>query len=235
MSRISYPLIIEEARISEAYANRGGDSRYFWFNPGYLFMMMERERQVLHLLRRNGYSNLDEATILEVGCGTGYWLREFIKWGAKPHNIVGLDLLPHRVAVARELSPEAVQIECGGAQALGFENAKFDVVLQSTVFSSVLEPKMKHQMAAEMLRVVKKDGIIIWYDYHMNNPWNPNVRGVKKREIAKLFPDCLIDLRRITLAPPLVRKLVPSTLMACELLERFKIFNTHYLGIIRKS
>lgn len=225
----------EEARIGKAYANRGGDNRYSWFNPAYLFMMMERERQVLNLLTMNGYSNLENTAFLEIGCGTGYWLREFIKWGAKPHNIAGLDLLPHRVDVARELSPEAVQIECGGATTLGFADASFDIVLQSTVFSSVLEQKMKQQIAAEMLRVTKKNGIILWYDYHMNNPNNPNVRGVKKHEIAKLFPDCRIDLQRITLAPPLVRWLAPSFWLVCDFLERFKIFNTHYLGIIRKS
>src|SRR5262249_32502074 len=80
---------------------------------------------------------------------------------------------------------------------------------QSTVFTSVLDASMKHQMASEMLRVVKDDGLILWYDYHVNNPWNPDVRGVKRREIHQLFGGCRITLRRTTLAPPLARLLAP--------------------------
>jgi hypothetical protein len=42
---------------------------------------------------------------------------------------------------------------------------------------------MKEQVASEMLRVVKEDGLILWYDYHVNSRWNPDVRGVKRQEI----------------------------------------------------
>jgi len=37
------------------------------------------------------------------------------------------------------------------------------------------------KIASEMLRVLKVDGITVWYDFHMNNPQNPDVRGVKKK------------------------------------------------------
>src|SRR5215467_6730268 len=79
---------------------------------------------------------------------------------------------------------------------------------------------MKRQMASEMCRVLKPDGLILWYDYHMNNPWNAGVRGVKKREIHRLFPGCSIDLRRITLAPPFARWIVPRSWLLAYLLER---------------
>ena len=32
------------------------------------------------------------------------------------------------------------------------------------------KPDMRKQMAVEMLRVVKPTGLILWYDYHVNNP-----------------------------------------------------------------
>jgi hypothetical protein len=85
-----------------------------------------------------------------------------------------------------------------------------------------------------MLRVVKPDGAILWYDFHVNNPRNPDVQGINNREIVRLFPNCRIDLRRITLAPPLARLLAPYSLLICYLLERLLVFNTHYLGVIRK-
>ncbi|GBE01609.1 hypothetical protein BMS3Abin08_01041 [bacterium BMS3Abin08] len=71
----------------------------------------------------------------------------------------------------------------------------------------------KKQIAKEMVRVLTPDGIIPWYDYHMNNLKNP---------------------KRITLAPPITRMVAPSSWIACYLLQKLKIFNTHYLCIIRK-
>jgi len=225
---------VEETRIQVAYAKRQGNISYSWFNAGYVFLAQEQERRMLLALKRHGFASLDTMKILEIGCGTGSWLRKFIKWGACPQNITGVDLLSDRVAIARQLCPERVRIEYGNATKLGFPDGCFDLVLQSTVFSSVLDSSMKQQIVSEMLRVVKADGALLWYDFHMNNPRNPDVQGIKKREIFQLFPGCRIELRRITLAPPLARLLAPYSLLTCYLLERFKVFNTHYLGVIRK-
>ena len=89
---------VEEARIQMVYAHRQRyDARYSWFNPGHLFLVQERELRLLTLLQRHGFTLLDTYKMLEIGCGTGYWLREFIKWGARPENITGIDLLSDRV------------------------------------------------------------------------------------------------------------------------------------------
>jgi ubiquinone/menaquinone biosynthesis C-methylase UbiE len=224
----------EENRIQEAYARRECGDLYSFFNPGNLFMVQGRERQILDLLKNSGFGNLKERKILEVGCGAGFWLREFIKWGANPPNLHGIDLIPDRIAHAKNLCPAAVTLRCGNAESLNFSDGFFDLLLQSTVFTSILDYKMKQRIASEMLRVLKPDGLILWYDYHINNPWNPDVRGVKKREIYRLFPGCRIDLKRITLAPPLCRALAPYSTVLCCLLEKIPMVCTHYLGAIRK-
>ncbi len=118
---------------------------------------------------------------------------------------------------------------------LPFSPAAFDLVLQSLLFTSILDPAMKQAVAREMLRVLKPGGLILWYDYHVNNPWNPDVAGVKKNEIQALFPGCRVQLRRITLAPPLTRLLAPHSFLLCSLLEKLRVLNTHYLGVIRKA
>lgn len=224
----------EEARIQAAYARRKDSFFYSWFNPSYVFMMQERERCMLEALDRHGFSSLKTKQILEIGCGTGYWLREFMKWGAQPENLTGVDLISDRVTMARHLSPESVKIDCGSAAALEFRDCSFDLVLQSTVFSSVLDPAVRRQIASEMLRVVKPGGALLWYDFHVNNPRNLDVRGITKRHIHELFPGCQIELNRITLAPPLVRFFALYSFVLCHFLEQFKILNTHYLGVIRK-
>jgi ubiquinone/menaquinone biosynthesis C-methylase UbiE len=226
---------LEEARIRTAYAKRQDESRYSCFDIGNLFMIQDRERQFLALLKKYGFGSLTTKNILEIGCGKGDWLRDFIKWGAQPDNISGVDLLADRVAKARQLCPESVKIHCGNAATLPFPDATFDLVFQATVFTSILDTSMKRQIACEMLRVVKDDGLILWYDNHISNPWNLDTRGVKKQEIYQLFPDCQIHLRRITLAPPIYRLLAPYSWLICYLLEKIPCLCTHYLGVIRKG
>jgi SAM-dependent methyltransferase len=118
---------------------------------------------------------------------------------------------------------------------LEFPDESFDLVLQSVVFTSVLDEKIRHRMAEEMLRVVKKTGFIIWYDFFVDNPWNKNVRGVRKAEIIRLFPNCSIELERVSLVLPLAKILAPWSWLACHLLSRLRLLNTHYLGLIQKK
>ncbi len=87
----------EEARIRAAYARRGGAWRYDWGNPAYVFMMHDVERRVLAALRRSRLWPLGARRILDVGCGTGYWLQRLIAWGAQPQHAAGIDLLRDRV------------------------------------------------------------------------------------------------------------------------------------------
>jgi UDP-N-acetylglucosamine 2-epimerase len=48
---------------------------------------------------------------------------------------------------------------------------------------------LKRRIAFEMLRVLKKKGLIVWYDFLVSNPRNPVVRGLRKRgNIPVLFP-----------------------------------------------
>ena len=166
-------------------------------------MVHERERRLLGLLSRHGCEPLDTKKILEIGCGNGDFLRDFIKWGARPENISGIDLLPERVSEAVHLSPKAMDIRQGNAAILEFADESFDLVLQSTVFTSVLDLNVKRQIASEMCRVVNPRGLIVWYDYHLDNPKNPDVKGVTYREILALFPECEIHSERITWLPRL--------------------------------
>jgi SAM-dependent methyltransferase len=225
----------EESRIQAAYARRKNTGLYSRFNAGHLFMAQERERRFLDLLARYGHASLATKTILEIGCGTGDLLRDLVKWGARPENMRGIDVLSERVSEAARLCPEAMRIQRGNAASLDFPDDCFDLLLQSTVFTSVLDPKIKTQMAREMLRVLKPDGLILWYDYHMDNPYNRDVRGVKRREIYELFPGCSIELRRITLAPPITRSIAPYSWLLCYFMAKIPLLCTHYIGAIRKS
>jgi ubiquinone/menaquinone biosynthesis C-methylase UbiE len=225
----------EEARIKSAYQKRTKPAGYYsWFDPGNLFLIQEREKLLLKRLRKHGRDPLAGSRFLEVGCGSGHWLREFIKWGVSPTDVIGVDLRPDVLSMATQLCPQGVTFQCTNGITLDFQDESFDLVLQSLVFTSVLDESMRHRMAQEMLRVVKKSGLIIWYDFFVDNPWNSNVRGVRKAEIKRLFPNCHIELERVSLALPLARILAPWSWMTCYLLGRLRFLNTHYLGVIQK-
>jgi len=224
----------EESRIREVYSQRHPGTVYSRFDPAHLFEMQERERYFLRLLAKSGCRALHKHKILEVGCGNGELLRDLIKWGARPENTFGIDLIPERILEARTLCPQGISIEAGNAAEINFPDKTFDLVFQSTVFTSVLDYQIKASIALEMLRVAKPDGIIFWYDFSVNNPLNKNVKGVRLREMRRLFQDCDIVLKRITLAPPIARLLAPYSWILCYFLSKVPLLCTHYLAAIRK-
>ena len=225
----------EEARINSVYARRQGAHRYSWFNQAHVFRVQELERDILAVLRAANFEYLQDKKIIEIGCGEGQWLRQFIKWGACPENVAGIDVLQDRVTRARQLSPARMQIHYGNATKLPFNNASFDLVMQFLAFTSILDMTVKEMVAHEMLRTLKEKGLILWYDFFVNNPLNPDVCAIQKQELVHLFPDCHIDFRRVSLAPPLCRLLAPYTWLGCYVLERIRLFNTHYLAVIKRN
>jgi ubiquinone/menaquinone biosynthesis C-methylase UbiE len=227
----------EIERIKGAYERRkteGKGELYSYFNQANLFIIHQRETALIHSLKQLGLTDLSDRKILDVGCGSGGFLREFVKYGAKPQNLYGIDLLEERIEKARELNPN-IDFRCGDASNLPYEDHFFDMVMQFTVFTSILDSGMKQKIASEMLRVLKADGTIIWYDYYVNNPWNPDVKGVNKKEIQELFPDRVLSLKRVTLAPPIARTLIPASTFLCLMLEKIPFLRTHYLGMIRRK
>jgi SAM-dependent methyltransferase len=198
-----------------------------------LFIVQCRDRAIIEAFKLHGITALENKKILDIGCGGGRELVTLIRYGARPENLFGIDLLQSRIDNARQINSH-IDFRCGDAASLPYGDDSFDIVLQFTVFTSILETRMKRDIAREMLRILNPAGIILWYDYHMNNPKNSDVRAVKKKEIHELFPGCEIHLKRITLAPPLVRLIAPYSWIACYLLEKLNVFNTHYLGVIKK-
>jgi ubiquinone/menaquinone biosynthesis C-methylase UbiE len=193
------------------------------------------ERELLEALGRHGVCALAGRRILEIGCGTGYWVRQLVQWGASPERVVGIDLVLDRLVQARGRTVPTTCLALASATRLPFGDGTFDLVLQATVFTSILDDRVRRTAAAEMCRVLAPGGLILWYDYFRANPRNPDVRAVTGRELLALFPGAVVERRRVTLAPPIARLLASRSWLACYLLERLPALRTHYVAVIRDA
>ncbi len=226
----------ELERVRAAYARRKANvplGRYDRIQAAQLLALQEREQAVADLLRRGGIESLRGLRILDVGCGMGAALRQLLDYDAEPARLFGLDLLRERVEGARKLAPH-LQFSCGNAGQLPFPDGSFDLVLQFAVFTSILDPTLKRAIASEILRVLKTRGSFIWHDFIYNNPANQDVRGIGRSEIQRLFPGCSIQLRRITLAPPIARRIARFSPALYFSLAQMRPLCTHFLGLIKK-
>jgi ubiquinone/menaquinone biosynthesis C-methylase UbiE len=219
-------------RLRREYARRSlaDGSRYSLANPAHLYTVQRRQRAMVGMLRRHGIS-LTGKRILEVGCGHGEILYEYLGLCAGSGQLYGSDLIFDRIAKAHGWLPQ-VPLTCADGQSLPYADSSFDLVLQYTVLTSILDEGIKRSIAAEMRRVLKPGGVIVWYDFWLN-PTNPHAKGIRPAEIRRLFPGCDIHLRRVTLAPPITRRLIPPFWGLASLLESLRLFNTHYLILIR--
>ncbi len=234
----------EGERLTREYERRDREippGLYSMLDDGALFLVQHRDRDVLRALRSVGWTSLKSARILDVGCGKGDWLVDFVRWGADPSGLSGIDISESRIGMARKRicshpgdGGMGAELRVGEATSLEWKDETFDIVVLGTVMSSILDPSVRSEVAAEIRRVVRPGGIVLWYDFFVNNPWNRNVRGMGRSEIGRLFPDFEIRLRRSTLAPPLARKVARLSWLAAEGLAALKFLDTHYVGTLRK-
>lgn len=181
--------------------------RYSFLQPDVWQTVQERQRAMLRCFHRAGWVDLAAKAALEVGCGAGGNLLELLRMGFQPENLTAIELLPERAAQARHVLPAALRLIEGDARTAPIEPGSQHLVLQSTVFSSLLDPATRLALAAQMWRWLAPGGAVLWYDLRIDNPRNPDVRGVPLRELRALFPQARISASRITLAPPPARVL----------------------------
>jgi ubiquinone/menaquinone biosynthesis C-methylase UbiE len=177
---------------------------------------------------------LEDRKILEIGAGSGNQILLLLKLGAKPENILVNELLPERIKGLKAKLPAAIQILEGNALDLNIAPESIDIVLQSMVFTSILDLDFKKALASRLWSFIRRGGGLIWYDFTFDNPSNADVKGIKYDQIVELFPEGHIRRWRLTLAPPLARKL-SNMIFIYKFLNLFPFLKTHLLCWIRKK
>ena len=173
-------------------------------------------------------------SLVEVGCGDGGNLLDLLRWGFLPPHLLGLELLPERLDHARRVLPASTPLWLGDATQAPVAPASQDFVLQATVFSSLLDDSFQRQLACQMWSWLRPGGAVIWYDFTVNNPRNPDVRGVPLRHVQALFPQARITSERLTLAPPLARAVCRVHPVFYPVFNAVPVLRTHVLAWLHK-
>jgi ubiquinone/menaquinone biosynthesis C-methylase UbiE len=102
------------------------------------------------------------ARILDVGCGTGYLLRELAERLPAAQILRGVDAAPQMVEVARSTaSDERLEFMLGTVENLPYDSASFDLVVSATSFDHWNDQR---RGLAECARVLAPDGSLVLAD-----------------------------------------------------------------------
>lgn len=96
------------------------------------------------------------AAVLDVGCGTGRWVRRYDELGFR---VTGVDATAPMLRVARKLKTTAPLV-AGEACRLPFPDARFDLVSDITVVQHI-SASLQPQALREMVRVIRPGGCLI--------------------------------------------------------------------------
>jgi SAM-dependent methyltransferase len=225
----------EPNAVAARYARRAAAAdRYSALRPEVWHWMQERQRALLRGLARRGLTDLAALRLAEVGCGSGGNLLELLRLGFAPEHLQGIELLPERHAAARHVLPAATTVWLGDAVQAPIEPGSLDLVLQSTVFSSLLDDAFQHKLATAMWHWLRPGGHVLWYDFTVDNPRNPDVRGVPLARVRTLFPLGRVSAQRVTLAPPLARVVCGWHPGLYPVFNAVPLLRTHVLAWIAK-
>lgn len=209
------------------------ENRHSLLETGNLLMVEERERFFAHLLRRAKVESLESLRFFEAGCAGGYNLRMFVQFGARPENVVGMDLDGASVDYCRARASD-ITVHHGSADEIPEPAESFDVSIAFTLFSSVPTEEISQGIANELLRVTKPGGMILVYDMRRKSPRNPSVHPISNGDVRRWFAGCAIASRSMTLAPPIARIAGRRAPGLYGLLAAVPFLRTHIFHVVRK-
>jgi SAM-dependent methyltransferase len=160
---------------------------------GYL---LQRLRAFGELLHEAGIDSLAGLDICDFGCGTGGFMGVLPSFGAESQRLVGLDLMPERLAVARKAYP-SLRLEAAPGDGVPLADASSDLVICSVVFSSIHSAPLRDKLAAECARVLRPGGYVFWWDlFHL-----VDLDARVPLDHKSLFPGWAIAQRRVAWRP----------------------------------
>jgi SAM-dependent methyltransferase len=194
----------EQRRIEGVYSAYRRDARKqrAWSagNTGNACM---REEVLRALLELAPHALQGEQSLLDAGCGTGWWLSRLREEGVVAERLLGVDLLEDRVGAASERVPGAHVLK-GDVRRLPVQSSSCSLVMLFTVLSAMGSRGDVREALGEALRVLAGGGVIAIWEPRVPTP-NRHTRLIGVSELRACLGGDL-EIRSVTLAPPLARR-----------------------------
>jgi ubiquinone/menaquinone biosynthesis C-methylase UbiE len=117
--------------------------------------------------------------VLDVGCGTGYLLRELAEKFPAAQVLRGIDAAPRMAEVARAMASDIrLSFNVGFAEHLPYESTSFDLVLSTTSFDHWHD---QERGLAECARVLEPEGHLVLADL-FSRGLIPTLFGSRRRK-----------------------------------------------------
>lgn len=131
-------------------------------------------------------------TVLDLGCGPGFALRELARRVGPEGRAVGVDVsrrfLEHAQQYASQGTRAIVETHHVDAHEMPFDQDTFDAVYARWVFCFTPDPA---RVVEQLARVVRPDGVVVIHDYMLwtNLFWTPGGEGLTalKRAILSMY------------------------------------------------
>ena len=155
----------------------------------------QSQNKIINPIVKRLLGDLSDKTILDAGCGNGYWTR---KLAPQAKRVIGIDFTDRLIKKAIERGvPENASFIVGNLEQLDFEDRTFDIVLLSMVLMDI---ENLDAVVEELVRVSKPGGIFVASFLHpcFENP--PNTQSIRDetgqkigREVSNYFQTGLIQ------------------------------------------
>jgi len=163
--------VAQEIRHGRFLAQRGAGKIWNWESPAGKLRWARRVKMLSSHLTPG-------MTVLELGCGAGYFTQELVRSKA---DIVAIDVSPELLEIARSsCSAPNVQYQLENASELTYGDAVFD----SIVGSSILHHLEIEKALRDVYRVLRPAGTIFFTEPNMLNPQiavQKNIPWIKRK------------------------------------------------------
>jgi ubiquinone/menaquinone biosynthesis C-methylase UbiE len=195
----------ERERLARVFAGYAASARRrrAWAadNPGNVAIRRELADAVLELAA-DAVAGQDP--MLDIGCGTGWWLAELVGLGAAPSRLHGVELLEERAQAAAGRVPGAA-IVVGDAANLPYRDGEFGLVTLFLVLSSMKRDADVVAALREARRVTAPGGRIVVWEPRVPTPSNRATRFVRLSVMRRVLGEPSA-IRSLTVAPPIARR-----------------------------
>ncbi|MCX6028178.1 MAG: class I SAM-dependent methyltransferase [Chloroflexi bacterium] len=106
------------------------------------------------------------AAVLDVGCGTGIHLEMYQRYGCK---LYGIDTSQSMLELARARLGESAVLRLADATQMPYEAGFFDLVICMLALHE-MDERVRRKVIGEIKRVIKRDGRILFIDFHAGSP-----------------------------------------------------------------